>query len=206
MRKLKQETPTDRWLFCLETLSFLWMPLLLISALHLFTKCIPVPDYRLLLLTSIRAQTIFKTRTVRKAAHGHLMNHSMLSSSLWSQDYVTFLLWRGKSQPVPEQQVREAMKIGFISAGVWHTGRTHQLCTATVSVDVSQTSRWFLPSGCAAHPATVHGICQETERSPLLPPTVRSLWQKFTFIMVFLFLPPSLIIHKLVVSISFFTG
>jgi len=50
------------------------MPLLLISALHLFTKYIPVPDYLLFLLTSLRAQTVFKTRTVRKAAPGHLTN------------------------------------------------------------------------------------------------------------------------------------
>lgn len=50
------------------------MPSLLISALHLFTKRVPVPDHLLFPLTSVSAQTISETRTVRKAALGRLMN------------------------------------------------------------------------------------------------------------------------------------
>lgn len=76
MRKLKQEIPTDRSLFCLERkkTTFLLANTITSDLSTILMKRIPVPDYFLLLLTSVRAQTVFKTRTVRKAALGHLMN------------------------------------------------------------------------------------------------------------------------------------
>lgn len=117
---------------------------------------------------------------------------------------MAFLLCSGESQPVPGRHIRQAMEIGFISAGVWQPERAHQVCTATVRGGVSRSSGWFLASGCAAHPATVHSIYQVTKPGPWLLPILSTLWHKFRSITVCLLLPPSPILHKLVVAISFF--
>lgn len=117
---------------------------------------------------------------------------------------MAFLPCRAESQPVPGRHIREVMEIGFISAGLWQPERAHQVCTATASRDVSQSSGWFFPSGCTAHPATVHSIYQVTKPGPCLLPALSTLWYNFVSITAFHLLPSSPTLHKLVVSISFF--
>lgn len=109
MRKLKQEILTDRRLFSLEKLIF-WSQ-------HLT----PLPGAYLLLNTScfcwpVRAQTVSKNRTVRKAALGHLINQYFMEQFI-EAGLSGLPPLKSKRQPVPERHIREAREIGFISAG-----------------------------------------------------------------------------------------
>lgn len=182
----------------LENFSFLWVSLLLISALHLFMEFIPV------LATSCACSVLNMPKPS--------LRPGPWEGCTWTSDnqYFIELFTEGRlgdlpalQRWVPGRHIREAMEMGFISAEVWQPERAHQVCTATVSRDVSQSSGWFVPPGCVAHPATVHSIYQVTKPAPWLLPALSTWWHKFIPVTVFL-LQSYPILHKLAVSISFF--